>query len=303
MDRYDPYTDKFIKAQPHTYRGVTLNDVMMYFDSLAGNEDAWTEFCSCFECRGWGLYHIQSATDKTDARQDFMDIVYSELESDTDNNRANRIIWAADGYAERRVDDALQVIEESVQLGTNLAEVGIREVIGYPIDADALMEKVAEEYGDRARDRLYQIIRYMPPAQPEPNYDEWCTDCKEYDHENSCCPRWTKVIRQTRRELQDEFVMTAVDGTLWVTVDDVQKVGRVIVDEDKSKFCRQFYLEEEQRTGKWIPQDHNKRVGNISTCVYYHPICSKCGKVGNDTYKYCPHCGAKMTEGANNETD
>ena len=52
-----------------------------------------------------------------------------------------------------------------------------------------------------------------------------------------------------------------------------------------------------QRTGKWIPQDHNKRVGNISTCVYYLPICSKCGKVGNDTYKYCPHCGAKMTEG------
>ena len=53
------------------------------------------------------------------------------------------------------------------KLGTNLAEVGIREVIGYPIDADALMEKVAEEYGERARDRLYQIIRYMPPAQPE----------------------------------------------------------------------------------------------------------------------------------------
>ena len=49
-----------------------------------------------------------------------------------------------------------------------------------------------------------------------------------------------------------------------------------------------------QRTGKWIPQDHNKRAGNISTCVYYYPICSKCGKVGNETYKYCPHCGAKM---------
>lgn len=51
-------------AQPHTYRGVTLNDVMMYFDSLENNEDAWTEFCSCLECRGWGLYHIRSATDK-----------------------------------------------------------------------------------------------------------------------------------------------------------------------------------------------------------------------------------------------
>lgn len=32
-------------------------------------------------------------------REDFMDIVYSELESDSDNNRANRIIEAADEYA------------------------------------------------------------------------------------------------------------------------------------------------------------------------------------------------------------
>ena len=58
------YAIGVIEAQPHTYRGVTLNDVMMYFDSLARNEDEWTEFCSCLECRGWGLYHIQSATDK-----------------------------------------------------------------------------------------------------------------------------------------------------------------------------------------------------------------------------------------------
>ena len=50
-------------------------------------------------------------------------------------------------------------------------------------------------------------LRQLPPAQREQHHDEWCTDCKEYDHENSCCPRWTKVIRQTRRELQDEFVM------------------------------------------------------------------------------------------------
>jgi hypothetical protein len=40
-------------------------------------------------------------------RQEFMDIVYSELESDPDNIRANRIIEAADEYA------------ESVQLGVD----------------------------------------------------------------------------------------------------------------------------------------------------------------------------------------
>ena len=62
------------------------------------------------------------------------------------------------------------------QLGTNLAEVGTREVRGYPIDADALMEKVAEEYGERARDRLYQIIRYMPPTQPKRKTGKWLPD-------------------------------------------------------------------------------------------------------------------------------
>ena len=143
-------------------------------------------------------------------------------------------------------------------------------------------------------------LRQLPPAQPEPHYDEWCTDCKEYDHENSCCPRWTKVIRQTRRELQDEFVMTAVDGTLWVTVDDVQKVGRVVVDENKSKFCRQFYSEEEQRTGKWIKKYwHTENTRECSACHVTQSVTVVGDKV---MYKYCPYCGAKMV-GAKNESD
>ena len=33
------------------------------------------------------------------------------------------------------------------------------------------------------------------------------------------------------------------DGTLWITVPDIKQVKRVIVDEDKSKFCRQFYMD------------------------------------------------------------
>lgn len=36
----------------------------------------------------------------SDAREDFMFIVYNELSDDVDNNRANRIIDAADVYAD-----------------------------------------------------------------------------------------------------------------------------------------------------------------------------------------------------------
>ena len=133
------------------------------------------------------------------------------------------------------------------------------------IDRQAAIDATWEEpsYTDplnvltEVRDR----IKALPPAQPEQHID--------------------------------------ADGTLWVTVTDIGRVTRVIVDEEKSKFCRQFYMDAqpEQRTGRWIPQDHNKRAGNISTFVYYYPTCSECGQVGNETYKYCPHCGAKMTEG------
>ena len=33
------------------------------------------------------------------------------------------------------------------------------------------------------------------------------------------------------------------DGRLWVTVDDIDKVNAVVVDESKSKFCKQFYMD------------------------------------------------------------
>ena len=39
-------------------------------------------------------------SNNSDAREDFMVIVYNELSDDVDNNRANRIIDAADVYAD-----------------------------------------------------------------------------------------------------------------------------------------------------------------------------------------------------------
>lgn len=40
-----------------------------------------------------------------------------------------------------------------------------------------------------------------PSAQPEQTnswyINSWCIDCKEYDTENKCCPRYNRVIKQT----------------------------------------------------------------------------------------------------------
>ena len=57
-------------------------------------------------------------------------------------------------------------------------------------------------------------------AQDEYKLDEWCEDCKEYDHERHCCPRWNRVIRETLKDAQP-------DRSLWF------RIGEICVDESK----------------------------------------------------------------------
>ena len=47
---------------------------------------------------------------------------------------------------------------------------------------------------------LSEVTGELSSAQP--NLDEWCTDCKEYDHEKHCCPRFNRVIRDTLNEVE-----------------------------------------------------------------------------------------------------
>ena len=53
-------------------------------------------------------------------------------------------------------------------------------------------------------------------------------------------------------------------------------------------------VQPERKTGTWIPQDHNRRNGYVTTTVYYYPKCSECGHSGNYGMSYCPNCGAWM---------
>lgn len=38
----------------------------------------------------------------------------------------------------------------------------------------------------------------------EDKFNEWCTDCKEYDHERHCCPRFNRVIQETVKEIKND---------------------------------------------------------------------------------------------------
>lgn len=47
---------------------------------------------------------------------------------------------------------------------------------------------------------LVEDIKHLPSAQPD--LDEWCTDCKEYDKEKHCCPRFNRVIWEALRDAE-----------------------------------------------------------------------------------------------------
>ena len=102
-------------------------------------------------------------------------------------------LW--DKYRSTIAVDAIEYDAElrklpSAQLGTNLAEVGTdlaqKTVKGYPIDADGLLEKVTDEYGIMARDRLYRIIRNMPKYKFPPADVAPVVRCKDCIHNNDC---------------------------------------------------------------------------------------------------------------------
>ena len=46
-------------------------------------------------------------------------------------------------------------------------------------------------------------IEALQEVQKHEETFEWCTDCKEYDKDNYCCHRWSKMIRNTVEELKE----------------------------------------------------------------------------------------------------
>lgn len=50
------------------------------------------------------------------------------------------------------------------------------------------------------KDAVIDVIDSLPSVQPD--LDETCEDCKEYDSERHCCPRFSRVIKTTVDELR-----------------------------------------------------------------------------------------------------
>lgn len=123
------------------------------------------------------------------------------------------------------------------------------------IDPIELKRAIAVTYMIGDAKTIEELIDEQPDAQPPT--DEWCTDCKEYDSEKHCCPRWNRVIRQTLADAQPE-----PQRGNWLMRD-----GRVICSNCEN-----------------VP--YNK-IEYDGTVVYHIP------KIA-EAMKYCPICGARM---------
>ena len=101
---------------------------------------------------------------------------------------------------------------------------------------------------------------------------------------------WKDICETTANELPSTEPYTIhSDGRLWVTVDDIDKVNAVVVDESKSKFCKQFYMDAqpEQKTGHWILD----RSGAYCCSKCMEPCASYAMMKPRD--KFCKMCGSR----------
>lgn len=58
-----------------------------------------------------------------------------------------------------------------------------------------------EAFDESRKEALHMAIEALEGVC----FDEWCTDCKEYDTEKKCCPRFNKVIRGAmKRETHED---------------------------------------------------------------------------------------------------
>ena len=138
------------------------------------------------------------------------------------------------------------------------------------IDELKAMYHAAEKWGAEAMDEVIKAraescmasliemkLRIEKISPADPGFDEWCTDCKEYDKEKHCCPRWNRVIRETLEESKP-------------------KTGRWIIKDNPGM--------------GWYRVTCSECWEDVTSAV---PII---GFLPNAKviWDYCPYCGAKM---------
>lgn len=77
---------------------------------------------------------------------------------------------------------------------------------------DLISRQKVIDYFEKAFEECWTVqdtldgLKDLPSVERDYKFDERCTDCKEYDHEKHCCPRWNHVIRTTLQDVNAEQI-------------------------------------------------------------------------------------------------
>lgn len=122
------------------------------------------------------------------------------------------------------VNEAADALEKMQLSGEDATFDSTSDLISRQAAIDA-MEESKTLFHDRKViiGKMQDIVNNLPSVQErEEKTNEWCHDCKEYDQERHCCPRWNRVIRNTVKEIMTEH--------RWIPVTErLPKHGQIVL--------------------------------------------------------------------------
>ena len=210
-------------------------------------------------------------------------------------------------------EEALKILKETDRVGVNIIKANNEESCEYnaksyealdmaikalwqepcenAISREAAIDIVKHECGEwkGLSKEIVKQFNGLPPVQPKYNPDEWCHDCKEYDHDKHCCPRYNKVIRNTVEEMK-QSCEDAVSRK-WL-VEALEAKGFSLTDTDYNIMIHLIRdtapsVQPKIKVGHWIDIPKYKDIAwQCSECEYFTTL----------KHSYCPNCGAKMVE-------
>ena len=77
---------------------------------------------------------------------------------------------------------------------------------------------------------IIKAIKNGKALEQEPQTFKWCRDCREYDQENHCCHRWSKVIRNTVEEMKQEYIEREVLDKIRAEIAEIPKKYPMTMD-------------------------------------------------------------------------
>lgn len=152
---------------------------------------------------------------------------------------------------------------------------------------EALEQQPYEKF-ESAKDHIYKLagdykcwdnrltkdeaveLCHILEQEPCYNPDEWCKTCKEYDHDNHCCPRYNKVIRSAVEEIKEP----CEDKIIEWKKDFKEYVNSLSMLNDDYKGIME-YIDELPVTSKQPCEDAISRADAINKVTNFYTNCER----------------------------